>query len=72
MKIAAGAMITDAMERQRSKDFIRIVIEEFVSTGFRIQAKLDTKAAQDPAWADVAQYHRGMMEEMLGEPWPNQ
>lgn len=67
MRINAGRIITEAMQCQKSKDFIRLVMEDFVASGFRIQAKLDAKAAQDPAWADVAQYHRDTMERVLGD-----
>lgn len=67
MRIDAGRMMTEAMMQQKSKDFIRLVIEDFTASGFRIQAKLDAKAAQDPTWADVAQYHRDTMQRVLGD-----
>jgi hypothetical protein len=66
MNINAGAMITDAMQSQKQRDFIHIVISEFTATGIRIQSKLDAKAAQDPTWADIAEYHKESMRQVLG------
>jgi len=43
MKIDAGRAITEAMERQRERDIIRLVSQEFIETWGRMARKLRDK-----------------------------